>query len=70
MIYIPTSLSCLQEAVQCVREMKSPGMISVFVRESISHSLEKSTFARVYVGKLFGELARGQLLTEEKFSIG
>ena len=56
--------------MECVREMKSPGMISVFVRESISHSLEKSTLSRVYVGKLFGELARGQMLTEEKFIAG
>lgn len=56
--------------MECVKEMKSPGMISVFVRESISHSLEKSTLARVYVGKLFVELARCQMLTEEKFIVG
>ena len=60
----------LQEALECVKEMKSPGMMNVFVRESVNHSLEKSTPARVHVGKLFGELARGQLLTEEKFIAG
>ena len=53
-----------------MREMKSPGMMNVFVRESINYSLEKSAPARVYVGKLFGELAKDQLLTEEKFIIG
>ena len=56
--------------MQCVKDMKSPGMMNVFVRESITHSMEKSALARAHVGKLFGELARGQLLTEEKFIIG
>ena len=56
--------------MECVKEMKSPGMMNVFVRESVNHSLEKSTQARVHVGKLFGELAKCQLLTEEKFIAG
>jgi len=59
-----------QEAIECVREMRSPGMMNVFVRESVNHTLEKSTLARVCVGQLFSELSKRQLLTEQKFIAG
>ena len=59
-----------QEAIECVREMRSPGMMNVFVRESVNHTLEKSTLARVCVGQLFHELSKEQLLTEQKFIAG
>ena len=59
-----------QEAIECVREMKSPGLMNVFVRESVNHTLEKSTLSRVCLGELFHELAKEELLTEEKFTAG
>jgi len=59
-----------QVAIECVREMRSPGMMDVFVRESVNHTLENSTLARVCVGQLFHELSKEQLLTEQKFIAG
>ena len=45
-------------------------MMNVFVRESVNHTLEKSTLARTCLGELFHELAKEELLTEEKFTAG
>ena len=53
-----------------MREMKSPRMMNVFVRESVEYTLEKSTLARVCLGQLFHELAKEQMLTVENFIAG
>ena len=50
--------------------MKSPGTMNVLVQESVNHTLEILTLARVCLGELFHELAKEQLLTEEKFTAG
>ena len=62
--------SSLQEAIECVRDLQSPTMLHVFVREGINHSLEKSATARECLGKLFLEMVREQLLSHEKFVEG
>lgn len=51
-------------------ELESPGLIHVFVRAAINHSLEKSSSCRVTVGKLFDELIKEKQLTEDKLSQG
>ena len=59
-----------QEAIKLVRKMIPPGMLDVFVQESMEHTLEKSKLARVCLGQMFRELFKEQLLTEEKFIFG
>ena len=59
-----------QEAIECVREMIPPGRMNVFVRESVVHTLYKSTLDRVCLGQLFRDLSKQQLLTEEAFIVG
>ncbi|XP_019861475.1 PREDICTED: eukaryotic translation initiation factor 4 gamma 3-like, partial [Amphimedon queenslandica] len=59
-----------KEAVECVIELESPGLMNVFVQTGINHSLEKSSAVRVSVGKLFDTLVAKDLLTTEKLISG
>lgn len=56
--------------MKCVVELESPGLMHVFVRTALNHSLEKSSSVRVSVGKLFHELVKEKQLTEKKLSQG
>ncbi|XP_011407685.1 PREDICTED: eukaryotic translation initiation factor 4 gamma 3-like [Amphimedon queenslandica] len=59
-----------KEAIECVIELESPGLMNVFVQTGINHSLEKSSTVRVSVGKLFDTLVAKDLLTTEKLTSG
>ena len=63
-------LSCQQEAIDCVREMKSPGKMNFLVSEAINHSLEKSVQHRKFSGRLFNRLLKEHLITKPKFMEG
>ena len=63
-------MMCVQEAVECVVEMQSPGLIHLLVSESITHSLEKTLPVRQAAGTLMERLVRDELLSEAKFMTG
>lgn len=59
-----------QEAVDCVKEMGSPGLMNVVVSSGINHTLEMKQEFRVVTGKLFGKLVQEKLLPQKQFLDG
>ena len=60
----------LQEAVECVREMKSPGVPHAFVGVAINYSLENTSEYRQLVGQLFHKLLEDGTLAVDKMVAG
>ena len=56
--------------MECVKEMQSSGLMHVFVRDSITHSLEQSSHARKCLGRLFPMLVKEGLVSQEKLVAG
>ena len=59
-----------QEAVECVKEMKSPGMLHVFVSEAIKYALENTSECRQLVGQLFNQLLQDGTLAVDRMVAG
>ena len=60
----------LQEAVECVQELASPGQLFAFTSEAINHSLEKSAGHRALAGRLLERLLAQNVLPLEALSQG
>ena len=56
--------------MECVIELESPGLLHVFVLNAINHSLEKSSQAREFVGKLLDLLIKQKQIPFDKFLQG
>ena len=56
--------------MECVKELQSSGLLHVFVREAISHSLEQSAQTRQYLGRLFPMLVKEGVMVQEKLVAG
>ena len=50
--------------------LESPGLLHVFVRTGINHSLEKSSSVHVVAGKLFDKLMTEKQLPSDKLILG
>lgn len=59
-----------QEALQCVREMNSPELLFVFVRNGLESTLERSTIAREHMGQLLHQLIKTGILPTEQYYKG
>ena len=64
------TLIIAQEAVECVKEMKSPGMLHVFVRKAINYALENTSECRQLVGQLFNQLLQDGTLAVDRMVVG
>ena len=64
------TLTVTQEAVECVKEMKSPGMLHVFVSEAIKYALENTSECRQLVGQLFHQLLQDGTLAVDRMVAG
>ena len=53
-----------------MRELQPSGLMNVFVRESITHSLEQSSQTRQYLGRLFPMLIKEGVIAQEKLVAG
>ncbi|KAL5490846.1 hypothetical protein EMCRGX_G016037 [Ephydatia muelleri] len=60
----------MKEAVECVKEMKSPGMLHVFVSEAINYALENTSECRQLVGQLFHQLLQDGTLAVDRMVAG
>ena len=53
-----------------MKEMKSPGMLHVFVSEAINYALENTSECRQLVGQLFHQLLQDGTLAMERMVAG
>ncbi|KAL5490844.1 hypothetical protein EMCRGX_G016035 [Ephydatia muelleri] len=60
----------MKEAVECVKEMKSPGILHVFVSEAINYALENTSECRQLVGQLFHQLLQNGTLAVDRMVAG
>eukprot|EP00731_Ephydatia_muelleri_P015428 Em0008g1148a len=60
----------LKEAVECVKKMKAPGMLHVFVSEAINYALENTSECRQLVGQLFHQLLQDGTLAVDRMVTG
>ena len=66
-------LECLspsQKAIECVKVMKVPSHMHVFVRELMNHTMEKTENSRIMASKLLTELLREKVLSRDRFKAG
>lgn len=68
--YLCPPPSPLQEALQCVQEMNSTQLLSVFVRNGLESTLERSTIAREHMGLLLQQLIKAGVLPTEQYYHG
>ena len=69
-VHTLSPLTVTQEAVECVKEMKSPGMLHVFVSEAINYALENTSECRQLVGQLFHQLLQDGTLAVDRMVAG
>ncbi|XP_047247457.1 eukaryotic translation initiation factor 4 gamma 1-like isoform X4 [Girardinichthys multiradiatus] len=60
----------MKEALQCVREMNSPELLFVFVRNGLESTLERSTIAREHMGQLLHQLIKTGILPTQQYYKG
>ncbi|KAM4589651.1 eukaryotic translation initiation factor 4 gamma 1-like isoform 1-T1 [Fundulus diaphanus] len=60
----------MKEALQCVREMDSPELLFVFVRNGLESTLERSTIAREHMGQLLHQLIKTGILPTQHYHKG
>ena len=58
------------EAIECVKEMKCPEQLHVFVRELINVMMEKNDAHRLLASQLLRDLLKDGELTRDKFRDG
>uniref|UniRef100_A0A8C6M1P0 Eukaryotic translation initiation factor 4 gamma 1 n=1 Tax=Nothobranchius furzeri TaxID=105023 RepID=A0A8C6M1P0_NOTFU len=60
----------MKEALQCVQELKSTGLLFVFVRNGLESTLERSTIAREHMGQLLHQLIKTGILAKDQYYKG
>ncbi|KAK5606526.1 Eukaryotic translation initiation factor 4 gamma 1, partial [Crenichthys baileyi] len=60
----------MKEALQCVREMNSPELLFVFVRNGLESTLERSTISREHMGQLLHQLIKTGILPTQQYYKG
>ena len=56
--------------MECVKEMKCPTQLHVFVREVVNHTLEKTEHHRITASQLLRDLLRDGELSKDRFKAG
>lgn len=60
----------LQEAIQCVQDINSPGMLHKLVIVALNHSMEKHSSERLLTAKLMHALLQNKVISEESYIQG